>query len=144
MGDLQNTRKSNGEEVPRAGVGGGGPAIFLTAGIQTLGSTCPRSVLMEGRGSGALLVPMAVGGAGQNLAASLGHPHLALPPLSVPGGQWPPTPSIQAFPAVQGPLSVSSYPPPSPLEHSALICKPLGQFKELLFKEGAILTFLKL
>lgn len=72
------------------------------------------------------------------------HPHLALPPLSVPGGQWPPTPSIQAFPAVQGPLSVSSYPPPSPLEHSALICKPLGQFKELLFKEGAILTFLKL
>ena len=65
-------------------------------------------------------------------------------PLSIPGGQWPPTPSIQAFLAVQGPLIVGSYPPLSPLEHSALICKPLGQFKELLFKEDAILTFLKL
>lgn len=99
---------------------------------------------MEGRGSGALLVPRAVGGAGQSLAASLGHPHLALPPLSIPGGQWPSTSSIQAFLAVQGPLIVGSYPSPSPLEHSALICKPLGQFKELLFKEDAFLTFLKL
>ena len=56
----------------------------------------------------------------------------------------PPTPHTQAFPGVQGPLIVSSYLPPSPLEHSALICKPLGQFKELLFKQDEILAFLKL
>lgn len=136
VGNLQNTRKSNGEVVPRAGVGGG-PCHPSDCGDPDLLAPCVRGLCrMEGRGGGVQGRSPCLGqwvALGRTWLLPRGHPHLALPSLC-PWRTVAPHPRTQAFLALRGPLIVSSYPPPSPLEHSALSCKPWDSSKNCFLR----------